>query len=679
MGFGLEAGFRCIGTGTVLNSYDGTRGTIRMRARSTTRTIRPGETRAKWMVFTGLALSGALLVARGNSSRADDISTPERAVGTPFTVIEERLKGDVSFLASDARDGRAPGTKGIEAAADYVADVFKGAGLKPAPGADGYFQPFSISGRPKLGPNPSLALAGSGGSALEGTFQTDFMPLALGSGAALENVPIVFAGYGITAKDAELKLDYDDYAGLDVKGKAVLLIRREPQQMDDNSPFDGKKLTSFATFQHKASNAFQHGAVAALFVNDLAGLGTNEDKLLAFTAGGMDVNSNLPFVMLTRAFADKLMADAGEPSLAQLEKEIDRDLKPRSHELKRWTLAERIVIDRPGIETKNVVGVLEGAGPHADETVVIGGHYDHLGHGGLTSGSLAMFSSDIHNGADDNASGTTMVLEMARRLGARRDPLPRRVVFIAFSGEERGLLGSQYYVSHPLFSLKKTVMMINCDMVGRLNAKNELTMIGTGTSPGIDALVEILGKSAGLTIKKVNGMSDGFGGSDHESFYNKNIPVLFAFTGIHSDYHRPSDDSDRINYPGMSRIADYLELITLDVVRRPQRPVFAKLGERTRPERTAAPIASLGVTPDYSHEEKDGLSLSGVREGGPAAKAGLKEGDLIIKLGGLPIGTIYDYMASMEKHQPGDKVDVVVKRDGKQVTLEATLGGRPRE
>jgi hypothetical protein len=227
------------------------------------------------MVFTGLALSGALLVARGNSSRADDVSTPERAVGTPFTAIEERLKGDVSFLASDARDGRAPGTKGIEAAADYVADVFKGAGLKPAPAADRYFKPFSISGRPKLGPNPSLALAGSGGSALKGTFQTDFMPLALGSGAALENVPIVFAGYGITAKDAELKLDYDDYAGLDVKGKAVLLIRREPQQMDDNSPFDGKKLTSFATFQHKASNAFHHGPVAALFVNYLAGLGTS--------------------------------------------------------------------------------------------------------------------------------------------------------------------------------------------------------------------------------------------------------------------------------------------------------------------------------------------------------------------------------------------------------------------
>ena len=343
------------------------------------------------------------------------------------------------------------------------------------------------------------------------------------------------------------------------------------------------------------------------------------------------------------------------------------------------------MIDRHGIETKNVVGVLEGAGPHADETVVIGGHYDHLGHGGLTSGSLAIFSSDIHNGADDNASGTVDGARAGAPAGRSPRPPPRRVVFIAFSGEERGLLGSQYYVAHPLFPLASTVMMINCDMVGRLNAKNELTMIGTGTTPGIDALVDVLGKSAGLTIKKVAGMTDGFGGSDHQSFYAKKIPVLFAFTGIHSDYHRPSDDSDRINFSGMARIADYLELIVLDVVRRPERPTYVvDEGQRTPPRVPTASgggrsTASLGVMPDYGHEAKDGLSLSGVREGGPAAQAGLKEGDLIVKLGGQPIGTIYDYMESMDKHKPGDKVEVVVKRDGKDVKLPVTLGSRPRE
>ena len=462
------------------------------------------------------------------------------------------------------------------------------------------------------------------------------------------------------------------------------MIRREPQQADDASPFDGKQTTTYATFQHKATNAFQHGAVAVLLVNDLAGLGDEKDELLAFDAGGTEANSNLPFVMLTRDFADKLLIAAGAPPLSRLEKEIDQDLKPRSRELKGWALTEKIVIERHGIETKNVVGVLEGAGPHANETVVIGGHYDHLGHGGMMSGSLAIFSSDIHNGADDNASGTSMVLELARRLGARRDPPPRRVVFIAFSGEEKGLLGSQYYVSHPLFPLSSTVMMINCDMVGRLNTKNELTMIGTGTTPGIDALVDVLGKSAGLSIKKVAGMTDGFGGSDHQSFYAKNIPVLFAFTGIHGDYHRPSDDSDRINYSGMARIADYLELIALDVIRRPDRPTYVAVKDQRPPRRAAASAsgrntASLGIMPDYGHEAPDGLSLTGVREGGPAAQAGLKGGDLIIKVGDRAIGTIYDYMESMDKHKPGDKVEVVVKRDGKEVKLPVTLGSRPRE
>ena len=278
-----------------------------------------------------------------------------------------------------------------------------------------------------------------------------------------------------------------------------------------------------------------------------------------------------------------------------------------------------------------------------------------------------------------------MVLELARRLGARRDPPPRRVVFIAFSGEEKGLLGSLYYVSHPLFPLSSTVMMINCDMVGRLNTKNELTMIGTGTTPGIDALVDVLGKSAGLRIKKVAGMTDGFGGSDHQSFYAKKIPVLFAFTGIHGDYHRPSDDSDRINYSGMARIADYLELIVLerDPPSRPPRLCRARVNSVRRGAPVAAgggqSTASLGIMPDYGHDAKDGLSLAGVREGGPAAQAGLKEGDLIVKVGDRAIGTIYDYMEIMNKHKPGDKVEVVVKRAGKDVKLPVTLGSRPRE
>ncbi|MGC8639853.1 MAG: M28 family peptidase [Isosphaeraceae bacterium] len=639
---------------------------------------------AAWRTLNGALLAALLFVAApiGLAAAADDRAADTPAAPAP-SAAELRLKADVTYLAADAREGRAPGTKGIEASADYIASTFSRLGLKTAPGADGYFQKFKISGRSQLGKPLELAVAGPGAKTLQAEPKTEFSPLAMGSSGKVAKIPIVFAGYGITAKNPATELDYDDYAGVDVEGKAVLIIRREPRQDRDDSPFDGKRTSDYATFRHKATNAFQHGAAIVLLVNDLAGIGSDGDKLLSLIQAGQEAMTKLPVVMLTRAYADRVLQAANAPKLAELEKQIDSDLKPRSRVLKGVELSAKITIDRPGIETKNVIGVLEGSGPHADETVIVGGHYDHLGRGGLFSGSLAFLSNDIHNGADDNASGTAMMMEMARRLASRRDPLPRRVVFMAFSGEERGLLGSQYYVNHPLYPLSSTVMMVNFDMVGRLNGKNELTMIGTGTTPGVDALVEALGKTEGLTIKQVKGMTDGFGGSDHQSFYGKDIPVLFAFTGLHSDYHRPSDDSDRINYTGMSRIADYLELIVLDLVRRPERPAFTKLISPSRGGRSASAGMSvtLGVMPDYGDEAKNGMKLSDVRPGGPAAKAGIKGGDSIIRIGGKPVATIYDYMESLRGYKPGDKLDVVVRRDGKEIKLQVDLSGsspRPR-
>lgn len=596
---------------------------------------------------------------------------------------EIRLKSDVSYLADDAREGRGPGTQGIEAAADYIAAEFKEIGLKPAAGAEGYFQPFSISGSPTLGTPLNLSLMGPEAKVLKADPKTDFRPLAIGTGGTLKAVPLVFAGYGISAKDPARKLDYDDYEGLDVKGKAVLLIRREPRQDKDDSPFDGKRDSSFASFRHKATNAFQHGAAAVLLVNDAHTLKGKPDELLGFGAAGTEPNSTLPFLMVTREFADRLLADSGQPTLEALEKEIDSDLKPRSRELTGWKVDAQVEIERKDLRTKNVVGVLEGSGPLAEETIVIGAHYDHLGRGGLFSGSLAFLSKDIHNGADDNASGTALVIEMARRLAGRTDPLPRRVVFMAFSGEERGLLGSRHYVEHPLYPLKSTVMMINFDMVGRLNEKQELTIYGTGTTPGAEALVDALAESAGFKLKKV---AEGLGPSDQQSFYLKEIPVLFAFTGTHRDYHRPSDDTDRINFAGMSRIANFAELLLLDLIRRPQRPEFTKVARKgaqgghggdVDPGRVSI-SAYLGSIPDYDDSVK-GVKLSGVREGSPAEKGGLKADDIVVGFGGKPVATIYDYTESLGRYKPGDVVDVVVKRGEKEETLKITLGSRPSE
>jgi hypothetical protein len=596
---------------------------------------------------------------------------------------QARLKADVTFLAADAQEGRAPGTQGIEACADYIARSFKESGLKPAPDADGFFQPFTIRGGAKLDQSTSLAFKGPGDKEIvapKGTFQ----PLAIGSGGKLEGVPIVFAGYGISAKDEAKKLDYNDYAGIDVKDKAVLIIRREPQLDDENSPFGGKQTTLYATFTHKATNAFQHGAAAVLLVNDLAGLKKSSDPLIPFKGAGDEENSPIPFVMMSREEADKLLTETGQPKLEMLEKDIDAELKPKSRLLEGWTLSTSFKIERKALETKNVVGVLEGSGPLAEETIVVGAHYDHLGNGGAENpGSLAFFSRNIHNGADDNASGTALVMELARRLAKRADPLPRRIVFMAFSGEEKGLLGSRHYVEHPLIPLDKTVMMINFDMVGRLNDKSEMTVMGTGSMPGLEQIVDALGADAGFKIKKVKGASDGFGGSDHESFYQKNVPILFPFTGLHADYHRPSDDSEKINFAGMARIADFGELLILDVARRQSRPVFTKSAEPApNPHGGAVDPgrigmgAYLGTVPDYGAEDK-GVKLSAVREGSPAEKGGIKGGDVIIAYDGKPIATIYDYTDSLGRSKPGDKVDIVVKRDGKDVTLKITIGSKP--
>jgi Peptidase family M28/PDZ domain/PA domain len=634
------------------------------------------------IAIAGLGISGMTLRAEDPGIKPAPTATVSgsKAVDPkPTSAAEARFRSDIGFLAHDAREGRAPGSAGIEAAAGYIAGMFEGAGLTPAPGADGFFQTFTISGQAKLTKPGELAFQGPEQKTIAAE-KNEFSPLAIGDSGKLEGAPIVFAGYGITAKDSEKSLDYDDYAGIDAKKKLVIILRREPGQADPKSPFDGKGQSKYAALQHKISNASAHGASGVLLVNDFfTTKGEKEkDELAALNYAGSSRMSFLPFAMVSRALADKLLTAAGKPSLEALEKDIDSDGKPRSFEIPDWSARVKVEMERVGTETRNVVGVLEGAGPFAHETIVVGAHYDHLGRGGgLFSGSLAPFSKDIHNGADDNASGTAMMLEMARRLARRTDPLPRRIVFIAFSGEEKGLLGSQHYVEQPLYPLSDTVMMFNFDMVGRLNARDELTVYGTGTSPGLAALVDALGASAGLTIKKI---ADGHGPSDQQSFYLKDVPVLFAFTGTHTDYHRPSDDTNLINFPGMARIANLGELLLLDLARRPKRPEFTKVASKgggADPGRVNI-SAYLGSIPDYNEDVK-GVKLNGVREGSPAEKGGLKGGDVIVKFGDRAVTTIYDYTEALGKYKPDETVDVVVTRDGKEVTLKVKLGRKPSQ
>lgn len=604
--------------------------------------------------------------------RADDFVRPSQA----------RLKADVSYLADDAREGRGPGTKGLDAAADYIADSFKKSGLKPASGASEYFQEFELPGERVIGENSSLTFTVKKDSetTLKAEAKREFSPLALGGASTIKGLPLVFAGYGISAKDADLKLDYDDYDGLDVQDKAVLIIRREPQMDKADSAFGGKDNTTYATFSHKLANAGKRGVKALLIVND--GFSTKKDEkdeLLEYDAAGGGGNGRFAVIMVSRDFADRALKAAGEPSLAELEAKIDETLKPQSKALDGLTVDGSVDIRKKNIKVKNVIGVLEGEGPLADETIIVGAHYDHLGFGGF--GSLKPGDRSIHNGADDNASGTATIMELARRLAVRKDPLPRRIVFMAFSAEERGLIGSAYYVNHPLYPLKDTVAMINFDMVGRLNDKSELTVFGTGTSPGLDTLVASLASDQNIKANNVVGTSGEFNASDHASFFVKDIPVVFFFTGNHPDYHRPSDDTPLINFDGMRRIADIGELLLLDLSERPSRPVFVKPARG--PAMASASRGSgvyLGTRPSYGDiPEGGGVKLEGVNEGSPAEKGGMKGGDIVIKFGDKEVKDIEGYMSAMSGHKVGETVEIVVNRDGKDVTLKVKLGTRAKD
>jgi hypothetical protein len=373
----------------------------------------------------------------------------------------------------------------------------------------------------------------------------------------------------------------------------------------------------------------------------------------------------------TRAAIDELLPAASGKSLASLEKEIDSDLEAKSFELADWKAVGQTSIEQRKAQVKNVVGVLPGEGPLADETIVVGAHYDHLGFGG--AGSLAPWTTDIHNGADDNASGTATLLEIAQQLTAQSSPPRRRIVFIAFTGEEKGLLGSAHYVRNPRFSLEKTIAMINLDMVGRLDA-DKLAVYGTGTAKEFDPLVERLASENHFQLTKHEG---GYGPSDHSSFYSKKIPVLHLFTGTHTDYHRPSDDSEKLNIAGMRRIADFAVTLIGSIDRSDARPTYVEI---RRVESLAGPgdgeRPSFGSMPAYPNPVKDGVLLEAVMEGSPAEKAGIKGGDVLVKFGDNKVTVLEDFEAALRQHKPGDKIKVTVRRDKELIEAEVTLARR---
>ena len=598
------------------------------------------------------------------------------SVAVPVASASERLRAAVEWLAAPEREGRGPGTDGIEAAADWVAGQFRGIErLQTRLVGGGPFQPFEMTLEATLGPADRNVVELVGPEGADGRpvvvpleLARDFTPLAAGGGGEFD-LPVVFAGYGITAPAEH----YDDYAplGAAAKGAAVIVLRQEPQKDDPHSVFDGNQASQHAALARKVANASEHEVGAVVFCNDADADG---DSLMAFTRAGEGSNSRtMPVLHLRRTTVEELVQRSMKRSLADVQKGIDADLEPASRPLEGWRIRGRVAIDRREATSRNVLAFLPGAGrpaagdaPAIDarELVILGAHYDHLGYGG--ENSTAPGEKAVHHGADDNASGTAMLIEIARRLAAE-GPLPRSVLFIAFSGEERGLLGSGHYAANAVLPLSDTVAMVNLDMVGRL-VDDKVIVHGTGTGTGLEELVDRLVARHGLMAAKEPG---GFGPSDHASFYAKKVPVLHVFTGSHGDYHRPSDTVDKINVPGMERLADLVADIVRDLATRGDRPAYVEVAAPAFARGGDRPY--FGSIPDFGNPGS-GYAISGVAKESPAAKGGLQGGDRIVRLGESAITNLEDFDSALRKHKGGDTVPVVVVRDGVEVTLDVTLG-----
>jgi aminopeptidase YwaD len=600
------------------------------------------------------------------------------------TEAEKNLRTHVAYLTSDQLAGRRTGETGATSAAGYVANMFAQYKLKAGfsqtnekgKAVKSYMQPFPyISGveAAQTGNEFKLSLK----SADNRQIQIENTPSAVKliefspNGEAV-NAPVVFAGYGIVS--GELK--YDDYAELDVRNKIVLAFEGTPE----NNPRSG-----FARFdaRAKALIAKEKGAVGLLLISREAKL--EDDKLAQLKYDQTLGEAALPTFIVSRGAAQSILGINEKDlktaeDLTAMKKDTGLKLKIGFRDTSP-VVNFKVNLAKKQIEAYNVIGILEGNDSVLrNEAIVIGAHYDHLGKGGR--GSLAVNSTETHHGADDNASGVSAMLELARAL-AKEKKNKRTLVFIAFGGEEEGLLGSKFYVNNPAVPLARTVAMINLDMVGRLN-ENKLTVGGIGTASEWNEAVK---RKNDIMFDTNNGYGvggkfalqlneDGFGPSDHSSFYGKQIPVLFFFTGTHGDYHKPSDTADKINYEGLLKITNFVGEIVKSVDQNPTRPTYTQAKSSMNMGGRTGFDVSLGTVPSYAEGKGDGLLLDGVREDSPAAKTGLKAGDKIVKLAGRDIRNISDYTFVLGEMKAGEEYEIIVARGAEILTLKIVPAAR---
>jgi len=573
----------------------------------------------------------------------------------------------VKFLASDKLKGRGDGTKELDKAAAYIAKRFRKFGLQPAGDNRTFLQHFMMTVGAKLGPRNSLAYANGAGQKTLAP-QQDFVPFSFSADGRFD-APLVFAGYGITAPD----LHYDDYRHLDAKDKFMIVLRHEPQEDDEKSPFAGKQLTTHAAIVNKAINAKNHGAAGMILVNDTGAHPSEPDTLIRFGSLSGPEEMKLASLQVKAVIVDEWLKPSGH-TLEELRQAIDKDLSNHSFALDpslRITLT--VDVQRIRRQVSNVVGMLPGRDQKlGKQAIVMGAHYDHLGLGDEHSLAPSQIGQ-VHHGADDNASGTSGMMELADVLTRRRAELKRSIVFVAFAGEESGLLGSSYYAQHPTVALDQTIAMLNLDMVGRVS-KNRLYVGGTGTWPGFKKLVEDANRSIAGGGFELSYSASGYGASDHMSFTVRDVPVLFFFSGLHADYHKPSDTWEKIDATGGAKVVELVAGVGQALDALPEKPQYVRVAEPASPVMGAGGGYGpyFGSIPDMG-ESEHGVKFTDVRDGSPAAKAGLKGGDVLVEFGDKRIDNLYDFTYALRAHKPGDKVMVTVLRNGERLAREVTL------
>jgi hypothetical protein len=612
----------------------------------------------------------------------------------------ERLRAHIEYLASDKLEGRRTGSPGANLAAEYIAREFSRYGLRRSIGQDlpgmsileadspkRYLQEFSYVAGVDLGKNNELMFRLAANSASKAPSRSDasftmkageeWLPLGMSTSSRIENAPAVLVGYGITAAD----LKYDDYANANATGKIAIAFSGTP---DGDNPHG--QFGRYEDVRWKAIAARNAGAKALIVI--VAESNFKDDRLSRLRYDNSAGDAGLPVVAISRQAAGQLLS-VNSSLLADVEQRLRANNSHKDEDqavsLPVQTVSITLATDvvRREVSAWNVVGILDGSDPILkNETIVIGAHYDHLGRGG--EGSLAPREGDIHHGADDNASGVAGVLELARFFKSQQLRPRRTIVFMAFSGEEEGLLGSNYYVTHPIVPLSNTAAMINMDMIGRMK-DNKLIVGGVGTATNWRQAVSAANSPERIRVAATPSAvvdlafekpfeltlnEDGFGPSDHSSFYAKQVPVLFFWTGTHEDYHKPSDTSDKIDYADEARILNLVARLIHDIDTADKRPAYA-VAKSESTGRSMGFRVYLGTIPNYA-DSSDGLLLDGVREASPAAKAGIRAGDKIVKLAGRDVRNVYDYTAALGEMKAGQEYEVELMRGSERMKLVVT-------